>query len=299
MLGIPLIVKRSVWLPWTLVVLMVFGGASERVLGDDSEWRLRRFVPPKGTNFEEVRDIVLTKDGSIWFASWGNGVARLSESYWQTYSAENGQLQSDFVASLAWDPGENTLWVGTDEGVTAIVSGNAVPVPFPDGIGEEAFEVSYIQRFDSGELWIGSRYGEVISFVPVFSGGSVVLTEGKVVCASGGDDGYVVRGIVEDRKGARWVARNRAGILRLKEDKWTSFSSETIGLNRCDLLFEASDGIIWTAGSDVPCGFDGQEWRPLESGVSCKFLAETPEGERFIAPLDGFVYSGWKINPGA
>lgn len=293
MLGLLLILRRSGWAIWAVVVFSFLGCVRAGAVGDESEWRLRRFVPPKGTNFEEVRDIVLTQDGSIWFASWGNGVARLSESYWESYSAEGGHLPSDFVASLAWDAGENTLWVGTDEGMAAIVNGEAVPVTLPAEMDEKAFEVSFVQRFDSGELWLGSRYGEVMSFMPVFRGASIALTDGRVVLPSENDDGYVVRGIIEDRNGARWVARNRAGIQRWQDEEWATFSCETIGLNRCDLLFEARDGTIWTAGSDVPCGFNGQEWRPLESGVNSKFLAETPEGERFVSALDGLVYSGW------
>jgi streptogramin lyase len=174
---------------------------------DQDDWEIRRFVPPQGTNFEEVRDIEITEDGAVWFSSWGNGVARLKESDWEVYSTEKGDLPSDFVPSLAWDPENDLMWVGTDAGLVAILKGKAQDVPLPAALVDDSFEISLVHRFDSGELWIGAREGAVISVTPEISIAGVSFSQSREVLPMGEGDGYVVRGIVEGRDGLLGIGR--------------------------------------------------------------------------------------------
>ncbi|MDA7632850.1 ATP-binding protein [bacterium] len=263
---------------------------------DQDDWEIRRFVPPQGTNFEEVRDIEMTDGGAVWFSSWGNGVARLEKSDWEIYSTESGDLPSDFVPTLAWDPENDLMWVGTDAGLVAILKGKAHNVPLPTALVDDSFEISLVHRFDSGELWIGAREGAVISVTPAISSSGVSFSQSRGILPMGEDHGYVVRGIVEGRDGSRWVARNRAGVMQLRDGLWTHHSDEEMGVMRSDALFEASDGTIWTSGSDSPSGFDGHEWTPIEGVVESKLLTEASDGRFYLSTVNGQIF-GSSPNP--
>jgi PAS domain S-box-containing protein len=273
-----------------LIVLIGYV-ASIDLVADQDEWEIRRFVPPQGTNFEEVRDIEITEGGAVWFSSWGNGVARLEKSEWVVYSTESGDLPSDFVPSLAWDPENDLMWVGTDAGLVAILKGKAHHVPLPADLVDDSFEISLVHRFDSGELWIGAREGAVISVTPAISLSGVSFSQSREILPMGEGDGYVVRGIVEDRDGSRWVARNRAGIMQLRDGVWIHHSSEEIGVKRSDVIFEASDGTVWISGSNSPSGFDGQEWSHIEGIIDSKLFTEASDGRYYLSSADGRIYA--------
>ena len=273
--------------------ILLWGISSLSVLGQGDSWILRKFIPPQGTNFEEVRDIVVTDEGSIWFSSWGNGIARLNESDWVSYSSSSGHLPSDFVPTLFWDAEEHWMWAGTDEGLVVFDSDQAVPVSLPVEFFGDEFEITFVFRFSDGELWIGSRMGAVIGAHPSLSadGKRIVLGNVREVLVAGGDPGFVVRGILEGQDGSRWVARNRSGVMQLQEGAWVEHSPARIGVDRSDGLFEAADGGIWVSGSEQPSGFDGERWTVVGHSVETKFFSEASDGKFYLGSSTGQIFS--------
>ena len=274
------------WLTFLVCLAGLPLGASQ------ADWTLRRFVPPEGTNFEAVRDIVVTDLDGVWFSSWGNGVARLKESDWKLFSLEEDHLPSDFVPSLAWDPDHRLMWAGTDAGLVVLSGEQAISAPLPEEFVKEGFEITFVHRFPDGELWLGDRRGAVISLVP-----RVSLSEERVsydsfaaVLPRGESDGFVVRGILESRDGSRWVARNRNGVMQYSDGDWISHSPESIGCERSDCLFEAADGTIWVSGAGQPCAFDGKQWTLLNHQVETKFFAQLDDGNYYVGDSNGQVY---------
>ena len=258
----------------------------------EADWTLRRFVPPQGTNFEEVRDIVVTGEDGIWFSSWGNGVAQLQGSEWKLFSVADRHLPSDFVPSLAWDAENRTMWAGTDAGLVALVGEQAFSVPLPEGLVDPGFEITFIYRFPDGELWIGGRKGTVVSIRPTIlvSESRVIVAEPKRILASGGHDGFVVRGILEAQDGSRWVARNRGGVTQYRGGEWITHLSDVIGCERSDVLFEAQDGRIWVSGAGQPCAFDGESWVQSPHEIETKFFTQLDDGNYYLGSDEGKVF---------
>ncbi len=145
--------KFGTWLFASLAGLVGFPLAAS-----EADWTLRRFVPPQGTNFEEVRDIVVDGLDGVWFSSWGNGVARLKESEWKLFSLEGHHLPSDFVPSLAWDPDNRLMWAGTDEGLIVLSGDTAIAVPLPEKLVEGGFEITFVHRLRPANCgWVSRR----------------------------------------------------------------------------------------------------------------------------------------------
>lgn len=271
--------------------VVVSSGWAEPLV-DDHDWVLQRFIPRTGTNFEDVQSIVVTPEEGVWFASWGNGVACLNGAKWTVFSVRSGALPSDFVSTLDWDESRKMMWIGTDAGLAVVQGERSQTVDLPSSVFVASDEITCLRRFNNDEIWLGTRTGKVVAFFPELLGDKIQVSNPKLLLPDEGTDGAVVRGILEARDGSRWVARNRAGVSRIIENRWVHFSRDAVGILRSDAMFEASDGTIWVSGSDIPVGFKDGEWKPLEGGVNSKYLTETKPGSLYLTDSAGAIYPG-------
>src|SRR5574344_19740 len=106
-----------------------------------------RFTDVAITDNFDIQDILVTKAGYIYAATYGNGLVRMSfkgdkiEAY--SYSAQNGLL-SDFVLSATEDDDGN-IWLATEGGLNKINTGTGSVTGF-------SFErLGYNMRFNEGE----------------------------------------------------------------------------------------------------------------------------------------------------
>ncbi|MBL7644787.1 MAG: hypothetical protein JNK74_01230 [Candidatus Hydrogenedentes bacterium] len=79
------------------------------------QWECRFLLSDRGVQFPEVREFVEDRQGRIWAASWGGGVARIEGSSWTSYREAEG-LASDWVRGLALGE-DGTIWVSTPGGL--------------------------------------------------------------------------------------------------------------------------------------------------------------------------------------
>ena len=82
---------------------------------DGASWR--SFTVDDGLAGPDVRGIAQTKDGSIWFATWGAGVSRFKDGQWRNYDAGDGLLAPGVEAVWA-SPDSNKVWFGTVGGLS-------------------------------------------------------------------------------------------------------------------------------------------------------------------------------------
>jgi ligand-binding sensor domain-containing protein len=59
---------------------------------------------------------VVDRQGSVWFGTWGTGLARFDGEAWKNFTTEDG-LSGNVINSLAIDR-DGILWIGTNGGVT-------------------------------------------------------------------------------------------------------------------------------------------------------------------------------------
>ncbi len=255
-------------------------------------WTTSPFLPADNLPFEDVRSILETPDGALWFTSWGRGVARLKESEWRVFTTDDG-MPSNFTRGLA--PGaDNDVWAATQGGIAYI-----------DGAGHvTAFTASQspllqdprmitAYRLKTGTILFGCESGRIIAYDD--SRGGTPATKPmdsarwSVFRESPETRENPVWAILEARDGAIWVAHGIDGIARHAGGEWTYFPpKERYPFVQAKSLWQAPDGRLWAAGSDAPTFFDGTEWRPdptypgTPHMTDAVFVGGTPDG-RIIA----------------
>ncbi len=219
----------------------------------------------------QILAIRVTRDGSIWIGTRGNGLLRYRSGQFRAYTAADG-LPSANVNAI-YEDSHGTLWIGTlDHGVGRFTSEHFDFATEAIGIGNKA--VSSFLEDREGNLWIGSTNGltrvaegKVTSFTTVQglladkvrtvsadSNGTLWIGTGKGVqtlqgshfAKGSGLSSDLVMSILNGRDGSLWVGTFDGGLNRVFQGHTTIYNSKN-GLNS-DLvlsLFEDRGGVLW------------------------------------------------------
>lgn len=223
-----------------------------------------------------VADMVFDADGLLWFAV-GNGVASFDGADWTYYSGNNSGLPlpyAGFLNKLALDH-EGELYAlaeGDSGGVCKFVAGEWVMLPVHAPYCDTYF---YDMLFDfEGALWVFTNHG----YIRFDSGGSTLYSlPTNSLC-----DADAYERIVPSRTSdAVWLMADGAGICRLKDGAWESWTPDTSGLASYTLsdMAEGPDGALWVLSLCSKYDhsqpdqmtlqrFDGTSWTSFSNGVS-------------------------------
>ncbi len=81
---------------------------------------------PSGLPSNSVSDISIDKNGTLWFACFDGGLARLSKTgEWTNFTSENSALENDSVEQVAVDE-NNNIWASTLNGGLTFMAGDPV-----------------------------------------------------------------------------------------------------------------------------------------------------------------------------
>ncbi|MBK9166461.1 MAG: response regulator [Bryobacterales bacterium] len=220
------------------------------------------------------------RDGIVWFANSCGGLGKLENERVTTYGARDG-LPDDCVYSLLLDR-EGTLWAGTAAGIArrrgdrfARFAPAAEPrlgranttVMHQDGNGVYWFgtrefglmrydrgavrsftvadglpssEIRALAESAGGKLWVGTREG-------------LALLDGETIHAYREADGLTHRYVTalhEDASGTLWVGTYGGGLSRLRDGRFTTFSTRNgLGDDFVLQILEDDHGVLWIATS--------------------------------------------------
>jgi len=200
---------------------------------DLSQLNLVHWTTEDGLPSSSLTDVLQTRDGYIWIASF-NGLIRFDGVSFTTFNERSQPaLPTSGVRVLAEDAG-GTLWIGTQgHGVLTYRRGRF-----------ETFHAEYGRRStvlsllldEGGETWVGvTDFG-----VYRHQGEEVSRLEHPALLDSS------VRDILRDHTGATWLAAEGQGLVRYDEGSFTTYTVES-GLDSAALtsLYESAQGEIY------------------------------------------------------
>jgi len=239
----------------------------------------------------EVRDILITSDGSKWFATTG-GVAKVDGIDWTLYHEGNSGLPADWVRSITIDKSGN-LWF-------------AMGIYFMDGVAE----------FD-GAAW--TTYGESNSDLPYNSVNHIMcdntgniwasMDEGKAVArfdgttwigldsTNSGLPSNTVKYIIQDKNNNLWFATN-GGVAQFDGTTWTVYNTDNsgIGSNINYSIGIERNGTIWFGHEGSISKYDGANWTIYDGSFSdllsvggVQTIVEDTAGNIWIGTMWGLI----------
>src|SRR5438105_2231372 len=219
----------------------------------------------------QILSIRVTRDGSIWIGTRGNGLLRYRSGQFRTYGAGDG-LPSANVGAI-YEDSHGTLWIGTlDHGVGRFRNEHFDFASDAIGIGNKA--VSSFLEDREGNLWIGSANGltrvaegRVISFTTaqgllaekvrtvsadsndtlwIGTGKGVQTLDGRHFSKGSGVSSDLVMTTLNGRDGSLWVGTFDAGLNRVFQGHTTVYDSKNgLNSNLVLSLYEDRSGVLW------------------------------------------------------
>jgi signal transduction histidine kinase/ligand-binding sensor domain-containing protein len=235
--------------------------------------RITEITAHEGLTSNRVEAIAEDGEGHIWVGTAGGGLLR-----W-----ENGKLVavdpgggSRFILALLAD--NQTLWVGTLEGLRVLRQGRLEPYTAQQGLGSQAIGSLYQDR--EGALWVGmlqagvrrigrdgtvSRYshGDGLSSDMVLSiledseanlwigtlGSGLNQLRDAVVRKLTAEDGLspgFIRAVMQGRNGDFWMASNTGGLNRMHDGKISNYGTrQGLSSNSLRSVYVDTDDSVW------------------------------------------------------
>jgi signal transduction histidine kinase/CheY-like chemotaxis protein/streptogramin lyase len=232
---------------------------------------------------DDVWAIAGTRDGRLWFGTYGGGLYRLdARGHWTRYlpdASRPGSLPATDVPALAVD-GAGALWVGTTAGL-ARWTGSSFETIAPGKLASD--EIDSLTADHDGSLWIGTSAGLEHR-----------LADGRLerpAWAAQLPDPVVMTALA-DREGTRWFG-TRKGLVGLRDGKLDTLSAYPATARSIFASLQDRDGGLWfgtqTSGLlRLPPGWRnfavfGRDDGPGKlSGVPVRGMAPTRDGRVWL-----------------
>lgn len=203
-----------------------------------------------------IRSIFQDSKGNMWFGTINDGVVRYNGKTLTYFSAPDG-LISNSVFAINEDK-KGTLWLGTDQGVYAFNGKTFRHYAQPDGLSPIEVSRKSILVDHLGTVWVGTK-GGVFRYDPqADSAGRPCFSPFQLVPQTR------VAGMLEDKRGAIWIATASQGVYRYEGSAMTHFThKESLGDNYAGGLAEDNAGAIWFTMKNGICHYDGKTWTDI------------------------------------
>ena len=212
------------------------GGLS---LLDEKSGKWETFNIPDGLGDAFVYDVLKTKSGDVWIATW-SGVNRVrggdlrDRSKWELHTVEStkGGLPNDWVYGLA-EGKDGVMWLATEGGLARFAGGKWDNWNHAKGLGADYELVKKDQAFKNDPAKVSSHHAR----------------QKEEMGLQGVDTAYNPNYIVSlavDRAGVVWAGTWGGGLARFDGTTFKNFTvTEGLPGNHVFMLHQAANGELW------------------------------------------------------
>lgn len=275
--------------------------------------RVQSFAARNGLQSEDIRDVLIDREGNAWLASYGSGLLRFTGEAFAAFTKEDG-LSSNAIMTIAEDA-QGTFWMGTyDAGICYLRGDSIYKTDMSAFYGNNRVWSSAITG--DGKVWFGTSEGLFtvnngkpqgplfVDSIPDALVLSLYASESKLWVGTAKGPCYVedgvlhrlplpeelktrVRCIREDRTGTLWMATVR-GVARWDGTGWVFFS-EKDGLKDNSTYSIEVDGLnrIWVGTQNGLALYEGNGFRSLRLGET-----SAANSVNFLRYVDGVLWIG-------
>ena len=191
---------------------------------------LEDFVSASELPPSPVTSIVQTRDGDVWMGTRDGGLFR--DDHGKTVSIRSGL--PDLKVNCLLSYGEQSLWVGTDDGVVRWDGTKITDAGLPVSLGH--FQALALVADRDGNVWVGT---DSRGLLRINSHGVEQFQ------TSDGSSPRAVTALFEDREGNLWIG-HADGIERLRDSAFVTFSApEGLPTDGSNPVFVDSENRMW------------------------------------------------------
>jgi ligand-binding sensor domain-containing protein len=255
---------------------------------DLASGKWREYNVPEGLGDAFVYDVLHTKSGDTWIATW-SGANRIrggkmdDVSAWDLYTVENtqGGLPNDWVYGLA--EGQNgDVWMATEGGVALFRDGKWTRWTHAEGLGAsyDAVKDQIDLNNDPGQA---SRHHAQQKVEQGIGEVSVAYNPNYVISIAVNDDGSV------------WAGTWGAGLSRWDGQKWTTLTvKDGLPSNHVFMLEKGPKGELWIGTNRGLTKYDGKTFTNYTSrdglvGDNVFSMSFADSGEMWVGSFGGIT----------
>jgi signal transduction histidine kinase len=196
-----------------------------------------RFVPQWVTETSAgcLRELLVTRDGSLWIAGRGGGALRWDGTRLERFGPREG-LSDAFVSALFEDR-EGRVWIGTETGGVHVVENGRLSRAFTEADGIATHHVAAFAQDREGRIWIGSN-----------ANGLSIYEHGKFRTLSPEESppSRNIAGLLLDSRGDLWIGTAADGLFRRRNGKYEPFGlAQGLGDRLVAVMIEDRDSNLW------------------------------------------------------
>lgn len=269
------------------ITVGTYGGGMSML--DEATGSWETFNIPEGLGDAFVYDVVETRTGDIWIATW-SGVNRVrggklkDPSAWELYTVENtnGGLPNDWVYGLA--EGKNgEMWLATEGGMARFVEGKWDNWNHARGIGADYEKVKQAITFKSDPAKESLHHAQ----------------QKREMGLEGIDQAYnpnYIISLVVDADGTVWSGTWGGGLAHFDGEKWTNYTtSEGLPGNHVFMLHRDQQNRLWVGTNSGLAVKEGNQFRIMKSSDglfndTVFSMTTTKEGDLWIGSYGGVAH---------
>ncbi|MFY0683878.1 MAG: hypothetical protein JXR20_04945 [Balneola sp.] len=259
---------------------------------NSEDYVVTQFGLNEGLPQSSVNDIIQTKDGYIWLATYG-GLVRFDGNRFQTYNRSNtAGMKYDRVVSV-FEDSNNNIWAASEQGVVRLTKGKATSYSIDKRTSSTS--AGWIHEDKEGRIWGSLNENfyllknnqferqillqadeKKLQKISRDTTGTLLFTD-RIIAKSYKDTLYKVLGLNEKiesrvinliknpkKPGAFFIGTSNDGILKLEDNKVTLLG-KNLGLISKDLVgfYKDRKERLWVYSYEGALINDGSQFQPF------------------------------------